>query len=376
MEAVICPTGQPAGSESLVLPENPSRSLLKELLEGAGPDEELFGSARRKLLDEMGGEVYLRGIVEISNRCRKNCLYCGLRRDNRSVARYSMETGEIISALEEGYSLGLRSFLLQSGEMLGEGHLEMVAGVLEWCSSRIPDARMVLSLGELPEEAYDMLHTAGGHRYLLRMETSSRELYDACHPQDGLHSHGNRLKALEYLRDTGWQTGTGVLIGLPGQSERDLAGDLLFMREFDIDMVGMGPYIENRNTPFWNLRDRLRSREERTLLTLRMTALVRLLIPGVNIAATTALQTIGDLGLERGLLAGANVVMPNLTPGKYRLNYNLYEGKTVVEDTLQVMLDTLKDRCAGIGREVKLYHPGDPPHYRSRMMQRGDVIEG
>lgn len=359
----------------MVLPEKPSRSFLKEMLEGTGPDEELFRSARRKLLEEMGAEVYLRGILEISNRCRKNCFYCGLRRDNLSVARYSMEPREITAALEEGYSLGLRSFLLQSGEMLGEGHIEMVAGVLEWCSSRIPDARMVLSLGELPEETFDMLRAAGGHRYLLRMETSSRDLYAACHPQDGLHSHVERLRALEYLRDTGWQTGTGVLIGLPGQSEWDLAGDLLFMREFDIDMVGMGPYIENGNTPFGKLRDRLRGREERTLLTLRMTALARLLLPGVNIAATTALQTIGDRGLERGLRSGANVVMPNLTPTRYRLNYNLYQGKTMVEDTPEEMLDTLKVRCARIGREVKLYHPGDPPHYSSRMMQRGDVIE-
>lgn len=359
----------------MVLPENPSRSLLEELLEGAGPDEELFRSARGKLLEEMGGEVYLRGIIEISNRCRKNCFYCGLRRDNRSVARYTMEPREIISALQEGYSLGLRSFLLQSGEMLGERHMEMVAGVLEWCSDRIPDARMVLSLGELPEEAFDRLRIAGGHRYLLRMETSSRDLYAACHPRDGLHSYGERLKALEYLRDTGWQTGTGVLIGLPGQSERDLAGDLLFMRDFDIDMVGMGPYIENGSTPFWKLRDRLRSGEERTLLTLRMTALARMLLPGVNIAATTALQTISDRGLERGLRAGANVVMPNLTPEKYRRNYNLYQGKTLVGDTLEEILETLKARCAGIGREVKLHHPGDPPRYRSRMMEMGDAIE-
>ncbi|MBN2588088.1 MAG: [FeFe] hydrogenase H-cluster radical SAM maturase HydE [Candidatus Fermentibacteraceae bacterium] len=350
----------------MVLPEDPSIELLRDLLSGGGPDEELFRSAHLKLLEEMGGRVYLRGLVEISNNCRKNCFYCGLRRDNASIDRYSMRPMEIMGSLRRGYRLGLRSFLLQSGELLGEEHLEMVAGILRSCSSTMPGARMVLSLGELPEEIYDRLRIAGGHRYLLRIETSSPVLYGHFHPDDPLHSHGARLRALEYLRDSGWQTGTGVLIGLPGQTVEDLAEDILFMKRMDMDMVGMGPYIESPGTPLLERADEIFPAETRILLTLRMIALTRLALPGVNIAATTALQTLSVSGLERGLLAGANVVMPNLTPERYRESYNLYTGKTRVRDTPSEMIDDLRDRCLAIGRELSLYDPGDPPHFKER----------
>jgi biotin synthase len=355
----------------LVLPEDPSLELLRDLLSGGGPDEVLFRSSHLKLLEEMGGQVYLRGLVEISNICRKNCFYCGLRRDNTYIDRYSMRPAEIMGSLRRGYRQGLRSFLLQSGEFLGEEHIEMVAGILRKCSSTMPGARMVLSLGELPEEIYDRLRKAGGHRYLLRIETSSPELYRHFHPDDPLHSHGSRLRALEYLRDSGWQTGTGVLIGLPGQTAADLAEDILFMKRMDMDMVGMGPYIESPDTPLLDRADEILPAETRTILTLRMIALARLALPGVNIAATTALQTLSNSGLERGLLAGANVIMPNLTPERYRESYSLYTGKTRAGDTPSEMMDALRVMCLAIGRELKLYDPGDPPHYRERTGRGG-----
>lgn len=346
-----------------------SAGELADLLDTSAGADQLYSRARNVLLDHSGDGVYLRGLVEVSNRCRKNCFYCGLRRDNRLIDRYTMPPEEIISCLEKGYTAGLRSFLLQSGESLGPEHIDLVMQVLKWCSKSIPDARIVLSLGELGPETLDRLRGAGAHRYLLRIEASSPDLYQRLHPSDRLHCYASRLEVLEHLRDSGWQTGTGVLIGLPGQKETDLAEDLLFMKDFDVDMIGMGPYIENSETPLYSRRNELSSPDERAELTARMIALARILMPTVNIAATTALQTVSPHGLRRGLCAGANVVMPNLTPLKYRDSYSLYRGKTRVADTLDEILDSLKEECSAIGRTLLKGDPGDPLHYSRRMSQ-------
>ncbi|MBD3277117.1 MAG: [FeFe] hydrogenase H-cluster radical SAM maturase HydE [Candidatus Aegiribacteria sp.] len=348
-------------------PAPPAAEELADLLDTSSGSDDLYRRARNVLLENAGDGVYLRGLVEISNHCRKNCFYCGLRRDNRLIERYAMSADEIISCLERGYSTGLRSFLLQSGESLGPEHTELVIDVLNWCSESIPDARMVLSLGELEPDTLERLRGAGGHRYLLRIETSSPVQYRGMHPSDRLHSYSSRLAVLEYLRDSGWQTGTGVLIGLPGQTEMDLAEDLLFIREFDVDMIGMGPYIENSDTPLYRRKAELRSAEERAELTARMIALARILMPTVNIAATTALQTVSPHGLRKGLSAGANVIMPNLTPTHYRDSYTLYHGKTRVADTLDEILDSLEEECSAIGRTLVKGDPGDPLHYSRRM---------
>ncbi len=346
---------------------NLARHELVNCLKGEGPDRNLFDAADTVLRKRVGPTVYLRGLVEISNKCRKNCFYCGLRKDNNSISRYTIPFEEIVDCLESGYSKGLRSFLLQSGELLGKRHIELIERVLKWSMSNLPDVKMVLSVGELRFEEYDRLLHAGAHRYLLRIEASSPELYSKYHPPDEIHSYQARLKNLEYLRNSGWQTGTGVLIGLPGQTEEDLADDLLFMRDMDIDMIGMGPYIENRKTPLWERMNELPSTDDRILLTLRMIALSRLLMPRVNIAATTALQTVSSDGLERGLLAGANVVMPNLTPPAYRENYNLYHGKAFVGDTFEEIIENLNRRSRSIERIVDISNPGDPLHFSDRM---------
>ena len=344
----------------------PTAARLAELLRGGGPDGPLFEAARDRLLSGVGDGVYLRGIVEISNRCRKNCLYCGLRRDNRRVRRYSMTAGGILDALRSGYAAGLRSFLLQSGELPEPDRIELVREVLRATAREMPGARMVLSMGELPEDVLRSLRDAGAHRYLLRIESSSRELYGRFHPGDGLHDHDVRRAVLEDLRATGWQTGTGVLIGLPGQTPEDLASDLLFMRDLDIDMCGMGPLLLHEDTPLGGMEDLLPPPAERVLLTLRMIALLRLMMPTINISATTALQTLDPAGLEKGLSAGANVVMPNLTPPDYRRDYDLYRGKSQVVDHLPEVLRRLGDRCAATGRRIVLADPGDPVHFLSR----------
>ena len=341
---------------------------LADILSGSPAIERaLLRAGGAVLKRELGSAVYLRGIVEISNACQKNCFYCGLRRDNSGLARYSMPFEEIVDALSRGYKAGLRSFLLQSGELLGGAHIDKVVDVLKWVRETYGDSvRMVLSLGELPREVLVRLREAGGDRYLLRIEASDQDLYMRLHPRNSIHRHSARLSCLKELRETGWQVGTGVLIGVPWQTPENLANDLLFMERADIDMCGMGPYLEHEDTPFWEKRSLVPSRDKRYHLTLRMIALLRILMPDINIAATTALQTIDPSGLEKGLAAGANVFMPNLTPLKYRRNYKLYEGKVEVHDRLEEIVEKMVQRCKVIGRPVDLDDPGDPRHYLRR----------
>ncbi len=334
---------------------------------GGAHDQAIFAAGRQRLLGVLGNACYLRGIIELSNACRKNCYYCGLRRDNHAVERYTMRLDEVQASLEEGYAAGLRSFLVQSGELLGESHLALVEAILRWTAQRWGDGvRMVLSLGELPPAWLERLRRAGGHRYLLRIETSDRALYAKMHPQDDAHDYGERWQALQALRAGGWQTGTGVLIGVPGQSLHSLAQDLLLMQELDIDMCGMGPYVEHDATPMAHWPEVRLTLDERVDLDLRMIALMRLMLPTINIAATTALQTLAVDGLERGLNAGANVFMPNITPLAYRTHYNLYRGKRQVPDTLDVIIARMGERCAAIGREIRLGEAGDSRHFLER----------
>ncbi len=343
------------------------RDTIDILESGPSVNEMLFRAASCVLERTVGPAVYLRGIVEISNACQKNCFYCGLRRDNPGVARYRMTPLETFDAIQSGWKAGLRSFLLQSGELQGEGHLDDVAEVLSLCSGRWGDSvRMVLSLGELSPEALDRLKDAGGERYLLRIETSDRGLYGRLHPRDSIHRWSARDDCLQYLRKSGWQTGSGVLIGFPWQTASVLAADLAYLVDLDIDMCGMGPWVEHSGTPLYEARDQAPSRERRTELTLRMIALLRLLMPEINISATTALQTLDPAGLEKGLLAGANVFMPNLTPLKYRQNYSLYDGKVRVADDPDVMIRQGKTRCEAVRRLLVPDDPGDSLHFARR----------
>lgn len=348
------------------------RDLMDALESGPGIDGPLFRAASAVLERTSGPGVYLRGIVEVSNACQKNCFYCGLRRDNSGMARYRMNPQEVMEALTHGWKAGLRSFLLQSGELLGEDYIDEVCTILAECRSRWGDSvRMVLSLGELPADVLDRLREAGGGRYLLRIETSDRELYGRIHPRDGIHRWSARDACLRHLRSTGWQTGSGVLVGFPWQTASVLAGDLEYLVALDIDMCGMGPWIEHQGTPLNEFREQAPPRARRVALTLRMIALLRILMPEINISATTALQTLDQEGLEKGLEAGGNVFMPNLTPLKYRANYNLYEGKTAVADDLESMIREGKKRCESVRRLLMPDDPGDPLHYGRRRAIEG-----
>ena len=311
-----------------------------------------------------GKRVALRGLVEFSNICSKNCLYCGIRRGNARVVRYRMDEGEIFAAVEWAAENRYGSVVLQSGELASEENTSFVERVLSRIHECFGDTLgITLSLGEQSEETYRRWREAGAHRYLLRIESSNQDLYARIHPAD--HSWQNRLDCLRTLKDVGFIVGTGVMIGLPGQTVEDLAGDVCFFRSEGVDMIGMGPYLVHPDTP---LAANVPPQDKNRLLelTLRMIAATRLTIPDANIASTTALQAIDPEGREKGLLAGANVIMPNVTPLKYREEYLLYPNKPCIGENSELCRGCLERRVKSIGEEIAWGERGDPLHFNGR----------
>jgi len=312
-----------------------------------------------------GGRVALRGLVEFSNVCGKNCLYCGIRRDNAGVVRYRMSEDEIVDSAAWAADNGYGSVVLQSGEIKSDDNTAFVERVLSRLHKRFGDSfGVTLSLGEQTRETYARWRDAGAHRYLLRIETSSPELYARLHPAD--HSWTTRRDCLHTLRELGYVVGSGVMIGLPGQTTSDLANDIRFFRDEDIDMIGMGPFIPTPGTPL-GAAEGTPDAPRRLELALRMIAVTRICLGNVNIAAATALQAINPEGREKGLLAGANVVMPNVTPRKYREDYLLYPGKPCTGENSEECRSCLARRIASIGEEIAWGERADPPHFRERM---------
>ena len=312
---------------------NLSRQELIWLLNTEGEDTEaIFRWAAIFKKTCVGEKTYLRGLIEYSNACRKNCLYCGIRRGNAAVSRYTLTDEEVLSAARYAWKNQYGSVALQGGENASETHAETIERLIYAIKSLSNnELGITLSLGEQTEETYRRWFEAGAHRYLLRMESSCETLYRSIHPDDENHRFAHRQEALRTLRHVGYQVGSGVMIGLPGQTVENLADDLLFLRETDIDMCGMGPYLEHGQTPLYTRRDELWPLQKRYAMTLKMVALLRLLMPDINIAATTALQAIDPKGREKALQVGANVVMPNLTPPTHKAAYKLYENKPVAE---------------------------------------------
>lgn len=310
-------------------------------------------------LDEVGAVIHPRGLIEVSNVCVKNCGYCGIRRDRR-ISRYTLTIDEIVACATFADARELGSIVLQAGERRDAAWVAFIEEALRAIHRATRNRlHVTLSLGEQTLETYRRWRAAGGHRYLLRIETSNRELYGAWHPED--HDFDERVACLQRLREAGFQVGTGVLIGGPGQTPRDLADDLLFFRSLDVDMVGMGPYVVHRDTPLGaEADDSDDARYARASLMLRMIALARLMLRDVNIASTTALATLMPLGREQGLLAGANVVMPNLTPSEYRAEYDLYAGKSDCDSAHA--LDGVEHGAAILGERIGWREWGDPLH--------------
>jgi len=330
-------------------------------------ENELFHRSATLKQAYVGNNVYLRGLIELSNICEKDCYYCGIRCSNRQVHRYRLTHEEVMSTLLFAHEKGFGSVAIQSGERSSPTFVRQIDKILR-------DAKKVtggeigitLSCGEQTKETYRRWFESGAERYLLRIESSSEKLYGKLHPADEKHSYGRRIRALEALKETGYQTGTGVMIGLPFQTVVDLADDLLFMKQMDIDMCGMGPYIEHAATPLWEDRHQLLPLNERLRLSLRMIALLRILMPDINIAATTALQAIEKEGREKAIRIGANVLMPNITPARYRDDYFLYENKPLTARNDEEELDYLEERLQAIGHRIGYHHKGNSPRYKKR----------
>jgi len=315
----------------------------------------------------LGNNVYLRGLIEYSNMCGKNCLYCGVRRDNHTVARYTLTRDEVIEAAMTAYRLNLGSIAIQSGENTSKAFIDNVEDQVREIV-RLTGGRLgiTLSLGEQSRETYRRWFEAGAHRYLLRIEASSEALYRKIHPDDQMHRYQRRLECLKIIQEEGYQTGTGVMVGLPCQTMSHLADDIIFMRDFDIDMCGMGPFIEHSATPLGTRgTDNLFIRE-RFNMTLRMIAVLRIIMKDINIVASTAMQTVDKAGREMAIACGANVVMPNLTPAKYRAGYLIYEGKPGYREINGENVSGL-DLKKIPGTTVCLGVWGDTPHYSKRV---------
>lgn len=333
--------------------------------------EEIRTYAMETLLSLCGDGVYYRGLVEFSNRCALDCFYCGIRRSNSAVSRFDLEKDEIVDAAVWCAENGYGSLALQSGERASDSFVDFVCDVLKDIKRRtksdiLPNGLgITLSIGEHSEESYQRFYDAGAHRFLLRIETTNRELYRKIHPKE--QTLERRIDCLRLLKKVGFQVGTGVMFGLPGQTYEMLADDILFFKEIDVDMIGMGPYISHKDTPLVAMSGEYQITGDDLLRTsLLMIAACRLVLQDVNIAATTALETIDSHGREKGLSFGANVVMPQLTPVGYRKNYLLYDNKPCLAQTKEESRDIFGERVVELGRKVCYNEWGDSLHYKRR----------
>lgn len=307
----------------------------------------LADDARKKIY---GNRIFVRGLIEVGNRCKNDCYYCGIRRSNAAVPRYCLTPEEILGCCAEGYALGFRTFVLQGGE--GCLSLETVCGLVRRIKRDYPDCAVTLSLGEFPTEAYRVMREAGADRYLLRHETADPAHYGRLHPAS--MSFENRMRCLRDLKALGFQTGCGFMVGSPFQTPQSLAKDLKFIEGFRPEMCGIGPFLPQKDTPFGAYSGG--SGE----LTCFLLSLLRLMHPHMLIPATTALGTVDPQGREKGILAGANVVMPNLSPTSERKKYALYDHKICTGDESAQCIACMRARMASIGFAVTV--------------DRGDII--
>jgi biotin synthase len=315
----------------------------RQLLSCADTDDYLHQEARQVALRNFGNKIFIRGLIEISNHCRNNCYYCGIRRDNRRVARYRLDKATIRDCCARGYALGFRTFVLQGGEDPAQDD-DWVEDVVRSLRTTFPDCAITLSLGEKSREAYERFRRAGADRYLLRQETFDAAHYRLLHPA-GM-SRDNRLHCLLWLKAMDYQVGTGMMIGSKGQTVDHLVDDILFIEQLKPQMIGIGPFIPHRDTPFAS------EPAGSAAMTLKLISIFRLINPRVLIPATTALSTLMEDGHKAGVLAGANVVMPNLSPLEDRAKYTLYNHKAFLNSEAAEGLQLLCKELKEIGYEV------------------------
>lgn len=331
--------------KKLYLTGNLTDVELRQLIENRTEEDftSLSEMARRRCDEEYGNKVFMRGLIEFSSYCKNDCLYCGLRRSNKNADRYRLSREEIISCCERGYGLGFRTFVLQGGED-GFYSDDLFCEIIKSIKDSFPDAAVTLSLGERSCDSYKRLFDAGADRYLLRHETADSEHYGKLHPRELTLEH--RMNCLKQLKEIGYQTGCGFMVGSPYQTVDCIVKDLRFIKSFQPQMVGIGPFIPHRDTPF---------KEEKpgTLeLTLFLLSVIRLLLPKVLLPATTALGTISPTGREQGIKAGANVVMPNLSPVGVREKYSLYDNKICMGEEAAECVECLRKRVSSAGGEL------------------------
>ena len=305
--------------------------------------DELFAEARKVRQQSYGNTIYIRGLIEFTNHCKNDCFYCGIRKSNGNAERYRLSKEEILSCCKTGYALGFRTFVLQGGE---DGYFtdKRLCDIVSSIKGLYPDCAVTLSVGEKSRESYQSLFDAGADRYLLRHETFDFTHYGKLHPASLSAKH--RQQCLWNLKEIGYQVGTGFMVGSPYQTAANLADDMLFIKQLNPQMVGIGPFIPHHDTPF---RDRAAGSLE---LTLFMLGLLRLMLPKVLLPATTALGTISPNGRELGISAGANVIMPNLSPVDVRQNYLLYDNKLCTGNEAAESLETLKKTMENIGYRI------------------------
>ena len=318
---------------------------LKELLENDPLDEELYIDADRVRKEKYGIDVYIRGLIEFTNYCKNNCYYCGLRAENREIERYRLSKEAILNCCNEGYTLGYRTFVLQGGEDLFYTD-EKICDIISSIKNLHSDVAVTLSIGEKNEESYLAYKKAGADRYLLRHETANENHYSKLHPQN--MSLENRKNCLKTLKKLGYQVGSGFMVGSPFQTTENIIEDIRFLQELSPDMIGIGPYITHHNTPFKNQKN------GSLKLTLKLLSILRLMFPYVLLPATTALGTISPNGRELGLKAGANVVMPNLSPKSVRKKYEIYENKICTGEESAQCRRCLEKRIESAGYKITI----------------------
>lgn len=322
-----------------------SLSEYETLINGFTPDIAEYAAAiSRKVREDIyGNRVFIRGLVEISNICKNDCYYCGIRRSNTDCQRYRLSKEEILSCCENGYALGFRTFVFQGGEDAFFSDSFLVP-LIEQIKKLYPDCAVTLSLGERSKESYIALKNAGADRYLLRHETIDEKHYSLLHPDSMSHSY--RLECLETLRSIGFQVGCGFMVGSPFQTKEMLARELKFIENFKPDMCGIGPFIPHKSTRFCD------EKAGSVYLTLFLLSLIRLIHPTVLLPATTALNTLSETGRKDGIMAGANVVMPNLSPVSARKKYTLYDNKKISGNESAEELEALRRELLSINHTV------------------------
>ncbi len=343
--------------EEILLQENFDKSDILRMLDCTDIEHDmLVNRAGEVRLNSIGNKVHGRALIELSNRCIKDCFYCGIRKSNDSVERYTVDFEHVKSAIDLAVESKIGSIAIQSGEQVGSEFIDYVSEIIKYAKAKDDNLGVTLSCGEHKPDTYKKWFDLGAERYLLRIEVSDEKIYHKFHPDNKMHDFGSRIECLKSIKETGFQTGTGVMIGLPGQGFEDLANDVIFMRDFGIHMCGMGPFLPCDGTPLEGTKSEF---DDVFMVSLRMIAVMRLIMNDINIVASTAMETMRKDGRMRAIEAGANIIMPNINPVEHRKKYTLYNKIPSYElDSVDKIMKSCLDTIP-VGYELGLEEKGN-----------------